>query len=192
MIWNYETLHTHFAKVHAEVLKEFELGWNSLPYRIQKLFLKDGFKSLSDENDRPLIFTNWTKYMHDKISVTGYDFHRKNKDTFLYACDALFNSLEHEGSLYGLPPLPESSLFNRTEDGKNDYLFRLKGQIVGNAVSRYLDNEEIVSLCKLEEDVYKNGHTALLSYFKNNKMEWPPYHQDNEDEDKEEEVTTTM
>jgi hypothetical protein len=87
-----------------------------------------------------------------------------------HALNVLFDCLEHEGILYGLPSLPRNSSFN--ESGKATTLDMLKGRITGDAIAHYLDYERDEALIKLKQKLHKEGLSYLLSYFEERGIDW--------------------
>ena len=76
---------------------------------------------------------------------------------------ALYKQLDHEGTLYGFPPL----YGDRMSRG------RLKARIVVDVIHRYLKFEREEALLRLMDKINGEGYQYLLSYFKENEIDWP-------------------
>jgi hypothetical protein len=175
-------LRNHFAQIHPEILKTFEEGWAALPKpvrrtwslsgRLRSVFWRVYIDDTDDEYPEPTEtkFTNWTACMYE-YSHRGLSYSR-NDYFYSTACEALTEKLEHEGSLYGFQPQPRSTSSEK-DDGELNHLERLKSSIAIDAIDCYLENERIESLCRLTEKIEEHGPEALLSYFKENDVEWP-------------------
>jgi len=161
-------LHEHFEKVHPQRLKSFEHGWNILPIKVQNDWINDGLKpqakGMDDSyyfDDPGPSFSSWSEYVYDKYSLMS---NSRDRDFFYESTWAtLYQQLDHEGTLYGLPPL----------SGEGKSLVHLKGRIVVDAIERYLKFEREEALSRLMDKIDEEGYEYLLSYFKQNEIDWP-------------------
>ena len=191
---DYELLRLHFAKKHPDALQTFEDGWAALPRAFQEGWLRSGIKTRKFESQfRPTVpskgFVSWALYMYRVFTKRALR-RNQNKDRFLpypkpivppifqntpnayqMTGEALLDTLDHEGVLYGLPPVALSQQYLDVEGVDN--VGQLKRLIAFSAIDRYLDREKEKSLFRLCEEINQHGPGAILSYFEENSIDWP-------------------
>ena len=190
-------------KKHADALKYFEQGWAALPDIFKEGWLRSGqktrlFKGLLRPEPPAKGFTSWTQYLFrvnlnrrrfkkpktDNTNVSQYPDsiiaeNAEDPNPYLYTGKVLLDTIEHEGALYGQPAAPESqqhltsSPKKRKDEGREDNVGQLKRNIAFSALDLYLENEKRKSLKRLRERIDKEGTDAILSYFKENSLDWP-------------------
>ena len=90
----------------------------------------------------------------------------------------MLDTIEHEGALYEQPAAPESQQYlasfpkKREDEGREENVGQLKRNITFAAIDLYLENEKMKSLKLLKERIDKEGIDAVLSYFKENSLDW--------------------
>jgi hypothetical protein len=195
-------LRRHFIKHHPDELSYFEQGWNALPEEFKQGWSRSGLETrCSRSNDRATVpskgFTSWTQYLF-RIHLKRTQFEEtanniqfrdypapvlpvRGEDPNLYwhTGKILLETLAHEGILYGMPPAPDSQRYldwspRGLEDcGREDNAEQMKRMIGFAAIDVYLKNEKRKSLERLKERIAEEGLEAILSYFKENSVEWP-------------------
>lgn len=183
---NYIHLHQHIAKHHPSLLESFEQGWNNLSPHLQAKFhdpitnrLPAYFHGIPPRAIRfPIENTHgrkleewisWTSFACDELgtphlwgdlynfSRTGY--HDFEQMEYRYIYKILVEKMDHESSVFGLPPIPIES---ETPPDRNTQI-ESKRRVVMKVIVGCLERVRIEAAFRMEQRLEKEGLEGFKS-----------------------------
>src|ERR1700736_5644099 len=97
----YTSLRMHIAKVHPDLLPAFETGWEALGPKLRAIWLKAGILTTNRKYDHWRRWDSWIKVRY------SLPYETKSANCNEKLAIIIQNTMEHTGSLFGIPELPQ-------------------------------------------------------------------------------------